>query len=229
MVIRMPDIYPDFPYRWVSWPDWMSKVDTMVSARLAATTVTNVEAWELWNEPDWTWNTSAAGDVNAGWTRTFQQVRSRDPATPILGPSISGWNVNWMRTFLTNARNTNTLPDIVCWHELNHSGPQLAADVAAYRALERELGISPRPISINEYAWTDEVYVPGIETSYISKLERDGRPRLLERVRHGQRPGREQHPADRTLVALQVVRRPGRQHGHHHPVDPDRPGRLRRL
>src|SRR3954451_11304570 len=33
-VIRMPDIYPDFPYRWVGWDDWLSKVDTMVSARL---------------------------------------------------------------------------------------------------------------------------------------------------------------------------------------------------
>jgi hypothetical protein len=174
MVIRMPDIYPTFPYQWVSWNDWMSKVDTMVTARLNATTVTNVEAWELWNEPDFTWNTAAAGDFNAGWTRTFQRVRARDTVTPILGPSITGWRPDWMRTFLTNARNTNTLPDIICWHELNHTAPLLAADVNAYRALERELGISPRPISINEYAWTDEVYVPGIETSYVAKLERAG-------------------------------------------------------
>src|SRR5439155_26818480 len=36
------------------------------------------------------------------------------------------------------------------------------------------LGISPRLISINEYAWTDEVYVPGLETSYVAKLERAG-------------------------------------------------------
>jgi hypothetical protein len=174
MVIRMPDIYPTFPYQWVSWNDWMSKVDTMVTARLNATTVTNVKAWELWNEPDFTWNTAAAGDFNAGWTRTFQRVRARDTVTPILGPSITGWRPDWMRTFLTNARNTNTLPDIICWHELNHTAPQLAADVNAYRALERELGISPRLISINEYAWTDEVYVPGIETSYVAKLERAG-------------------------------------------------------
>ncbi|HET9140833.1 CBM35 domain-containing protein [Actinophytocola sp.] len=174
MVIRMPDIYPDFPYRWVSWADWLSKVDAQVTARLAATTVTNVEAWELWNEPDLTWDTAAAGDFNAGWVRTFQRVRSRDTVTPILGPSITGWRADWMRSFLTNARNTGTLPDVVCWHELNHTAPRLAADIAAYRALERELGISPRPISINEYAWTDEVYVPGIEVSYIAKLERAG-------------------------------------------------------
>ncbi|GAB3416821.1 carbohydrate-binding protein [Flindersiella endophytica] len=174
MVIRMPDIYPTFPYQWVSWSDWLAKVDAQVSARLAATSVTNVEGWELWNEPDFTWNTAAAGDFNAGWVRTFQRVRSRDTVTPIVGPSITGWRPDWMRSFLTNARNNNALPDVICWHELNHTAPQIAANVAAYRALERELGISPRPISINEYAWTDEVYVPGLETSYVAKLERAG-------------------------------------------------------
>ncbi|HEU5475277.1 MAG TPA: hypothetical protein VFV67_31930 [Actinophytocola sp.] len=174
MVIRMPDIYPTFPYQWVSWADWLTKVDAQVTARLNATTVTNVEGWELWNEPDFTWNTAAAGPFNDGWVRTFQRVRSRDTVTPIVGPSIAGWNVGFMRSFLTTARNTNTLPDIICWHELNHTAPQIAAHVNEYRALERELGISPRPISINEYAWTDEVYVPGIEVSYLAKLERAG-------------------------------------------------------
>jgi hypothetical protein len=174
MVIRMPDIYPDFPYRWVSWSDWQSKVDAQLTARLAANTVTNVEAWELWNEPDFTWNTAAAGPFDAGWIRTFRQVRARDTVTPILGPSITGWNASYLRSFLTSARNAGALPDIVCWHELNHTAPQIAGHVAEYRALERELGISPRPISINEYGWTDEIYVPGIETSYVAKLERAG-------------------------------------------------------
>ncbi|GAA4698545.1 CBM35 domain-containing protein [Phytohabitans rumicis] len=174
MVIRLPDIYPNFPYQWVSWNDWLSKVDTMVNARMAATTVSNVEAYELWNEPDYTWNTGAAGSFTDGWVRTHQRVRSRDALTPILGPSITGWNVTWMRSFLTHARNTNTLPDIVCWHELPGTSAQVAAHVSAYRALESELGISPRPISINEYGWTDEIDVPGRATSYIAKLERAG-------------------------------------------------------
>jgi hypothetical protein len=171
-VIRMPDIYPDFPYRWVSWDDWLSKVDTMVTARLNATSVSNVAAWEIWNEPDWTWNTSAAGDFNAGWTRTVQRIRTRDTVTPVAGPGYAGWNTDRMRAFLTNARNTNTVPDIVIWHELNHTSAAIAANVAAYRSLESSLGISARPIFINEYAWTDEVDVPGRVTSYIAKLER---------------------------------------------------------
>lgn len=171
-VIRMPDIYPNFPYQWVSWDDWLSKVDTMVTARLNATSVSDVVAWEIWNEPDWTWNTAAAGDFNAGWTRTVQRIRTRDTLTPVAGPGYAGWDVNRMRAFLTNARNTNTVPDLVIWHELNHSSAAIAGNVAAYRALESSLGISPRQIFINEYAWTDEVDVPGRVANYIAKLER---------------------------------------------------------
>ncbi|MER6575850.1 CBM35 domain-containing protein [Nonomuraea sp. NPDC001023] len=171
--IRMPDIYPDFPYRWVSWDDWLAKVTTMVNARLSATTVTNVIGWELWNEPDWTWNTAAAGSFNDGWTRTYRAVRSLDAQTPIVGPSTAVYSRSWMQSFLTHARDTGTLPDIICWHEL--SGPsRIAADIADYRNLESSLGISPRRISVNEYATTGEVDVPGSIASYVAKLERGG-------------------------------------------------------
>jgi hypothetical protein len=171
--IRMPDIYPDFPYRWVSWADWMSKVDTQVSRRLSAGSVSNISGWELWNEPDFTWNTAAAGDFNTGWARTFQRVRSRDPLTPIVGPSATHYDPTFLRSFLTAAKASNTLPDIVSWHELGGAG-NIAANVAAYRALEASLGISPRRISINEYATPTEVDQPGPVTGYLAKFERAG-------------------------------------------------------
>ncbi|MEU4832985.1 hypothetical protein [Streptosporangium sp. NPDC023615] len=171
--IRMPDIYPDFPYRWVGWNDWLAKVTTMVNARLSATTVTNVIGWELWNEPDYTWNTAAAGNFNDGWTRTHRAVRALDPLTPIVGPSTAVYNRSWMQSFLTNAKNTGTLPDIVCWHELQDPAG-IAAHIADYRALEASLGISPRRVSINEYAAPAEVDVPGRVASYVAKFERAG-------------------------------------------------------
>ena len=172
-IIRMPDIYPDFPYKWVSWTDWLSKVDTMVRARLAATGTSTIAAWEIWNEPDWTWNTAAAGAWNAGWVRTYQRIRSLDAVTPIAGPGDSGWNQSRMSSFLSYAKANNALPDVTVWHEL--SGPSgIAAHVSAYRALESSLGISPRPIVINEYATTGEIDVPGSITSYIAKFERSG-------------------------------------------------------
>ncbi|GIE94816.1 hypothetical protein [Paractinoplanes rishiriensis] len=172
---RMPDIYPNFPYRWVSWADWESKVRTMVQARLNATGATNVDGWELWNEPDWTWNTAAAGAFTAGWTRTHRLIRSLDTVTPIVGPSHSVYNHNWMVEFLTNAKNTNTVPDMIVWHELeNDRYLDVAAHVADYRAIEQSLGISPRPISINEYASPSQVDIPSVAVHYMAVFERHG-------------------------------------------------------
>ncbi|KAB8183562.1 hypothetical protein FH610_020505 [Microbispora catharanthi] len=171
--IRMPDIYPNFPYQWVSWDDWLAKVNTMVRARLNATSVTNIEGWELWNEPNWTWNTSAAGSFNDGWTRTYRAVRALDTTTPIVGPSIAYYNRSWLSSFLSSAKAAGTLPDIICWHELGDP-TAIAAHIADYRSLESSLGISPRRIAINEYAATSEVDVPGRIASYVAKFERAG-------------------------------------------------------
>ncbi|GIE84448.1 CBM35 domain-containing protein [Actinoplanes regularis] len=172
---RLPDIYKDFPYKWVSWADWESKVRTMVNARLGATTTTNIDGYELWNEPDWTWNTSSAGAFNAGWTRTYQLIRTLDTVTPIVGPSYSIYNHDWLVAFLTNAKNTGTLPDVIVWHELDvHSYNNVAAHVSDYRAIEQSLGISARPISINEYASPDQVDIPSVAAHYMAVFERYG-------------------------------------------------------
>lgn len=172
VVVRMPDWYPDFPYKWVSWSDWLSAVDKQV-ASVKSSGATNIAAYELWNEPDWTWNTSAAGSFDSGWATTYKEVRAKDATTPIQGPSHSAWNQSWMSTFLTDAKASGTVPDIVSWHELQGS-QNIAAHVAAYRALETGLGISPRPIAIEEYGTTSEVGVPGPLASYVAKFERAG-------------------------------------------------------
>ncbi|MCG7209209.1 RICIN domain-containing protein [Streptomyces arenae] len=172
VVVRMPDWYPDFPYKWVSWSDWLSAVDKQV-ASVKSSGATNIAAYELWNEPDWTWNTSAAGSFDSGWATTYKEVRAKDATTPVQGPSHSAWNRSWMSTFLTDAKASGTVPDIVSWHELQGS-QNIAAHVAAYRALETGLGISPRPIAIEEYGTTSEVGVPGPLASYVAKFERAG-------------------------------------------------------
>ncbi|MER5600039.1 RICIN domain-containing protein [Streptomyces sp. NPDC002265] len=172
VVVRMPDWYPDFPYKWVSWSDWLAAVDTQV-ASVKASGAGNIGAYELWNEPDWTWDTANAGAFDAGWARTYKEVRAKDSATPIQGPSHSAWNQGWMSTFLTDAKASGTVPDVIAWHELQGS-QDIAAHVSAYRALESGLGISPRPISIEEYGTPSEVGVPGALAGYVAKFERAG-------------------------------------------------------
>jgi hypothetical protein len=171
VVARMPDWYPNFPYRWVSWDDWLSAVDTQVRAVQASGTQ-NISAWELWNEPDWTWDTARAGAFNDGWVRTYREVRSLDQTTPIQGPSYSD-NISGMQSFLANAVATDTVPDIIAWHELERSS-KIKSDIDQIVAIEKSLGITPRPIDIEEYATPAEVGIPGPLVGYISKFERYG-------------------------------------------------------
>ncbi|MEU9243628.1 RICIN domain-containing protein [Streptomyces sp. NPDC048385] len=172
VVVRMPDWYPNFPYKWVSWSDWLSAVDKQV-ASVRSSGATNISAYELWNEPDGTWNTSAAGAFDDGWSRTYKEVRSKDTGTPIQGPSFATYTDSKMKTFLQDAIANNAVPGIISWHELQSSA-NIAAHVAGYRALESSLGLSPRPIAIEEYAAPSEVGVPGPLASYVAKFERAG-------------------------------------------------------
>ncbi|MDT0479361.1 RICIN domain-containing protein [Streptomyces doebereineriae] len=172
VVVRMPDWYPNFPYKWVSWADWLSAVDKQV-ASVQSSGATNISAYELWNEPDWTWDTTNAGTFNAGWARTYKEVRAKDTTTPIQGPSYSAWNQSWMSSFLTDAKASGTVPDVIAWHELQGSR-DIAAHVSAYRAMESSLGISARPISIEEYGTPAEMGNSGALIGYAAKFERTG-------------------------------------------------------
>jgi hypothetical protein len=172
MTVNMADYLDGFPYVWPGWSSWLADVDKMTGAVKARPDVTNINAFEPWNEPDWTWP-SAAGSFNDGWARIVQQIHKTLPNEPILGPSISYWNPDWMRNFLTAAKASGTLPDVICWHEL--SGWQhVSGDIQAYRAMEQQLGISPRPISIDEYATTSEIDVPSSTNHYVAQFERGG-------------------------------------------------------
>jgi len=178
VTIRMPDIYPNFPYQWVSWDDWYSKVEAMVSARLESE-ADNIYAYELWNEPDWTWDTANAGSFLEGWEKTYDKVRELDSDTPIMGPSYSIFNETWIRSFLSYCKENGCLPDIISWHELGDylgvPNPQnIQARIAVYRQIEEELGIDPLPISINEYMAYSEDTIPGHTIQYIAQFERGG-------------------------------------------------------
>ncbi|WP_329406067.1 RICIN domain-containing protein [Streptomyces sp. NBC_00704] len=172
VVARMPDWYPDFPYKWVSMSDWLSAVDQQIAA-VKASSATNISAWAIWNEPDLNWDTAHAGPFDTAWNLTYKEIRSKDSTTPIQGPSFSSYTHAKMQTFLQDAIANNAVPDVVAWHELQTSA-NIAVHIADYRALESSLGISPRPIDIEEYGTPDEMGNSGALIGYAAKFERAG-------------------------------------------------------
>jgi len=169
VVDRLSDYYAGWPYQF-SWNTWSTVVQQQIQ-KVQASGITNLASYALWNEPDNTW-LSSNGTFESFWTTTYRQVRSLAPNTPIQGPSFSD-NISDMQNFLQNAVATNTVPDIIAWHELENSS-KIAGDVATVTTLEKNLGISPRPIAIEEYAAPSEVGVPGTLAGYIAKFERLG-------------------------------------------------------
>jgi hypothetical protein len=182
VTIRLPDIFPTFPYQWQGDEYWYAQVERIVRATLAsgagnsrrdlASGANAIYGYEIWNEPQWTWN-PAWGDFDEMWARTYRLIRSIDPDTPIIGPSHDRDYENGMRQFLTTAVASGTVPDIISWHELGTDrGVDIEARVQGYRALERELGLAPRPISINEYGAPRDAGVPGWLARFVARLER---------------------------------------------------------
>ncbi|WP_144766117.1 hypothetical protein [Curtobacterium sp. 9128] len=178
--LRLPDVFSTFPYNWVSWPDWESKIRTMITARVNATSTTNIAGYEIWNEPDANWTTSTKNDPNAGsyldmWTRTYRDIRAIDTLTPIIGPGASSYDHAFMLSFMTNAKNTGTLPSVAVWHELgDFSYQDVQAHVTDFRSIEDSLGLPHIPISINEYASPGQVDQPSIGVHYMASFERAG-------------------------------------------------------
>ena len=169
VVDRLSDYYAGWPYQF-SWDNWLSVVDQQI-AQVQASGITNLAAYAPWNESDNTW-LSSNGTFEDFWTKTYREIRAHDATTPIQGPSFSD-NISDMQNFLENAVATNTVPDIIAWHELTRSS-KIAGDVATVTAIELSLGITPRPIAIEEYAAPAEVGIPGDAIGYIAKFERLG-------------------------------------------------------
>ncbi|MGW0858540.1 RICIN domain-containing protein [Streptomyces sp. NPDC002690] len=177
--LRLPDIFSAFPYNWVSWADWETKLATMVKARLAATGTTNVAGYEIWNEGNANWTVSTggnAGTFNDMWTRSYNDIRALDTKTPIVGPGASVYDHNWMYSFMLNAKNTNTLPAVAVWHQLdtNTGWQNIQANVDDFRAIENSLGLPHVPISVNEYGSPSQVDQPSVAVHYMASFERAG-------------------------------------------------------
>jgi hypothetical protein len=170
--IRLADVYPGWPYGWVSTSDYKTQITNVINAKIASGR-SNYAGYEIWNEPDGTWK-SASGDFNTVcWKPAYDLIRSLDPTAKIVGPSYSYYNNTSMQSFLTYCKANNCLPDVVSWHQWGSDG--FIGAVQSYRALETSLGITSRDLSINEYSSNTHTLegCPGVSVPFIAKFERN--------------------------------------------------------
>jgi hypothetical protein len=171
--IYMQDIYPNWPYDNLGLNDYLGKVDT-IARKVVADPNRTFFVYVPFNEPDLIWyGGQLTGQFLNDWRTVYQRIRSIDPGARIAGPGFSRYRSAELRAFLTFARNNNVLPDVATWHELgNDFFTDWNNHYNDFRAIESSLGISPRPITIDEYArQSGDLGVPGNLVQYVAKFE----------------------------------------------------------
>jgi hypothetical protein len=170
--IYLQDVYQQWPYENLGLTDYLAKVDT-ITRKVVADPYRASYVYVPFNEPDQIWYGGNLAGLNAAWKTVFQKIRSIDPGARIAGPNFAAYRSADLRTFLTYARDNGVLPDVMTWHELGNdfftSWQQHYDD---YRAIETSLGVSKRPITINEYTRSSgDLGVPGNLVQYVARFE----------------------------------------------------------
>jgi hypothetical protein len=172
--IYAQDTYSKWPYEDLGIDDYVARLRPQLE-KVAQRPDRDRFVWTIFNEPDGIWYADWANKKEkffADWTRVYRLVRSVLPNARITGIGETRYRADHLREFLTYAKANNVLPDITTWHEL---GPDSLAlyrgHYADYREMERQLGISPRAININEYSNRRDTSVPGQMIQWITMLE----------------------------------------------------------
>ncbi len=201
LAIYIQDHYPDWPYHrgtrvgdvrtydqttgtYTDEPngvwDYLEVVELMVEA--VATQSDHPEKYLFipFNEPDGIWyqNWSTMRDTFlADWKAVhdkIQEVYARHglPTARIGGPGDARWHLDRSQDFLTYAKQHDVLPDVFIWHELGINNlATYRSHLAAYRGLERELGVNPIHVNITEYGMLRDMGVPGQLIQWFSMFE----------------------------------------------------------
>ncbi|GGZ67100.1 CBM35 domain-containing protein [Streptomyces bluensis] len=181
--VMMQDIYAKWPYEDLGIDDYLPKVDKIVK-EVAADPNSDRFVYIPFNEPDQIWYKLGVADqaeyeVNRDrffkdWKTVYQRIRAIDPDARIAGPNEAAYHTRLLRDFLAFAKRENVLPQVMTWHELGSGSLRdFQAHYDDYRSLEREAGIAPLKINIDEYANRRDLSVPGQLVQWVSMFERN--------------------------------------------------------
>ncbi|KOG09347.1 CBM35 domain-containing protein [Streptomyces viridochromogenes] len=181
--VMMQDIYAKWPYEDLGIDDYLPKVDK-IAKEVAADPNSERFVYIPFNEPDQIWyklgvTDQAQYEANRDrffkdWKTVYQRIRSIDPDARIAGPNEAAYHSRLLKDFLAFAKRENVLPQVMTWHELGSGSLRdFQAHYDDYRKLEREAGIAPLKINIDEYANRRDLSVPGQLVQWVSMFERN--------------------------------------------------------
>ncbi|MFF7263242.1 CBM35 domain-containing protein [Streptomyces sp. NPDC008159] len=181
--VMMQDIYAKWPYEDLGIDDYLPKVDR-IAEEIAADPNSDRFVYIPFNEPDQIWYKLDVADQAQyeknrdrffrDWKTVYQRIRAIDPDARIAGPNEASYHTRLLKDFLAFAQREDVLPQIMTWHELGSGSLRdFQGHYDDYRSLERQLGIAPLKINIDEYANRRDLSVPGQLVQWVSMFERN--------------------------------------------------------
>ncbi|MGW2047283.1 CBM35 domain-containing protein [Streptomyces sp. NPDC001858] len=181
--VLMQDVYAQWPYEDLGIDDYLPKVDEIVK-EVSADPSGDRFVYIPFNEPDQIWYDLDVADQQQyeanrdrffqDWKTVYERIRAVDPAARIAGPNEAAYHARLLTDFLAFAKRENVLPEVMTWHELDSGSLRdFQEHYDNYRSIERELGISPLRVSIDEYANRRDLSVPGQLVQWVSMFERN--------------------------------------------------------
>ena len=172
--IYIQDVYPNWPYDLLGINDYLGKVEQVVSQVIASPN-RSLFSYVPFNEPDQIWynKTDKKQAFFDDWQAVYRKIKSIDAVARVVGPNLANYDSVFYRDFMTFASQTDCLPDVVSWHELNDdffSGWYQRFD--DFRRIESGLGLPAREISINEYCRIEgDLGIPGQLIQWMTRFE----------------------------------------------------------
>jgi hypothetical protein len=134
--------------------------------------------YEIWNEPDFGdhyWPRPWEQYVET-WRRGVRLIRALDPRARIVGPTFTRMTTSGdgghMDDWLDMTVASDTVPDILAWHDLIPNRDPVD-QAALARQLLAERGLTGVQLELNEYLPGGQLN-PGFNAWYIARLQRSG-------------------------------------------------------
>ncbi len=174
-IIYMQDIYPDWYYAYrKDYLDTMSNVlDDLVALEHSDKFI--YQPFNEMNNGVWYGDFSLIDNrykFYDAYKDAYLLIKEKTNGAPVGGPAYTDYNHDYVKEFLEYCVANDCVPDVMIWHELVwYSTYGIRYNVADYRKIEKELGISERRIIIDEYGTFKDIGTPGNLIQYIASFE----------------------------------------------------------
>jgi hypothetical protein len=133
--------------------------------------------WDIWEEPNWYgWWKRDRDQFFQTWAYAVRKLKGLDPDAVIVGPSLNQFLQEWLEDFLIFARDSNVLPDVLCWHEIHnwHSPTEIPEHIRIMKEFMNQNGIDIPEFDINEVIAPKHQTNPGMHVWYLANMEEAG-------------------------------------------------------